>query len=312
MTAASEKRCVEKRRLLAELRETVSQLEGRGVGLDEPDSGRAWTFGAAEVDLHLGAGRGGGLALDGLHEWGIGTDERGGVGPGIIGQGAALVGLVAGLLQRLPGREGGGTDGTGGADGEALARGRAQGVLWILSGPVVAEHGRPYGPGLLQTGLDPADLLFVTARREADVAWAAEEGLKAGRALRAVVGVGAPLPFAASRRLSLAASEAGLPCLWLAMTGRFTASSAAQTRWRVQSAPSLPDPYVPRAPGRPVWELELVRARGAPPARFKVVWNDETGGFALAAALAAGETTAELAAAGVVAPRRRGGGRRAA
>lgn len=283
----------EKQRLLAQLRETVSQLEGRGVGLDESDAERRWTFGAAEVDGHLG----GGLALDGLHEWSAGTDAQGG-----IGHGAALAGVVAGLIQRLPGEPEAGD----------LSRRRAQGVLWILSAAVVAEHGRPYGPGLLQAGLEPADLLFVTARRETDVAWAAEEGLKAGRALRAVVGVGGPLSFAASRRLSLAAGEAGLPCLWLTMTGRLSGSSAAQTRWRVASGPSLADPHAPRAPGRPVWELELVRARGSAPTRFRVVWDDETGGFALAAALAAGAQTADLAQAGVLAPRRRRGGRRAA
>lgn len=305
------KASAEKQWLLSQLRETVSQLEGRGVSLDESDTGRRWTFGAGSVDGHLG----GGLALDGLHEWGVGRDSMGGEGGGGsqsgMGHGAALVGLVAGLLQRLPGMMPEPGARAEGAAGD-LARERARGVLWILSGPVVAEHGRPYGPGLLQTGLDPADLLFVTAKREADVAWAAEEGLKAGRALRAVVGVGAPLPFAASRRLSLAASEAGLPCLWLAMTGRLSGSSAAQTRWRVSSGTSIADPYVPRAPGRPVWELELVRARGAAPAHFRVVWDDETGGFALAATLAAGETAAEFAAAGLLPSRRRGSGRRAA
>jgi len=297
----------EKRRLLEQLRETVSQLEGRGLGLDESEAGRSWTFGVAEVDAHLG----GGLALDGLHEWSAGgRDENGKEGSG-MGHGAALAGLVAGLLQRLPGQM---PQADAVRDGQRpkLSAERAQGVLWILSGKVVAEHGRPYGPGLLQAGLDPADLLFVMAKREADVAWAAEEGLKAGRALRDVVGVGAPLSFAASRRLNLAASEAGLPCLWLAMTGGVSGSSAAQTRWRVASAPSLTDPHVPRAPGRPVWELELVRARTAPPARFRMVWDDETNSFALAAALAAGAAAAELAQAGQRAPRRRGGGRRAA
>ena len=294
MTAAAEKQ-----RILSQLRETVSQLEGRGVGLDESDAGQCWTFGAPEVDAHVG----GGLALDGLHEWGVGDAVLGG-----IGHGAALAGVIAGLLQRLPGPKGAGPR-VGAAD---LARERTQGVLWILSAAAVAEHGRPYGPGLLQAGLNPAELLFVVAKREVDVAWAAEEGLKAGQALSAVVGVGGPLSFAASRRLSLAASEAGLPCLWLAMTGRLSGSSAAQTRWRVASGASLADPYAPRAPGRPVWELELVRARGAPPAHFRVVWNDETGGFALAAALAAGAPTTDLAQAGEHTPRRRGRGRRAA
>lgn len=295
----------EKREILAQLRAAVSQLEGRGAALEARDgesgAARGWTFGIPALDDHLG----GGLARDGLHEWGLGSGGSSGGssgGQGGPGHGAALAGVVAGLLQRLP----------DGADAAGLNRARARGVLWILSGTVVAEHGRPYGPGLLQAGLDPGDLLFVTVRRPADVAWAAEEGLKAGRALKAVVGVGAPLPFAASRRLSLAAGEAGLPCLWLAMEGRLGGSSAAQTRWRVASAPGLADPHAPRAPGRPVWDLELVRARDAPPARFRVVWDDETGGFALAAALAAGAAATGAEAAVPAAAGQRRTGRRAA
>lgn len=281
-----------KAELLSRLRETVSKLEGRGATLDESESAqadgpKAWSFGIPALDEHLG----GGLAPDGLHEWGAAA----------MGHGAALVSVAVGLLQRLPVRGRGG-QGAHGAQGD--------GILWVMSAMAAAEYGRPYGPGLVQAGADPRNVLFVVGKRETDVAWAAEEGLKAGGALKAVVGVGQPLSFAASRRLNLAATEAGVPCLWLSPGGQLEGSSAALTRWRVASAASLPDAHAPRAPGRAVWDLELLRARSAPPVRFKVVWDDETGGFALAAALADG-----AAAAGAASARRRkpgGGASRAA
>ncbi len=37
-------------------------------------------------------------------------------------------------------------------------------------------------------------------------------------------------------------------------------------RWRIASAPSLPNDLDPRAPGTPVWDAELFRARGLRPA----------------------------------------------
>jgi protein ImuA len=41
-------------------------------------------------------------------------------------------------------------------------------------------------------------------------------------------------------------------------------------RWRIASAPSLINPFDPRAPGMPAWDAELFRARGAPPGRWSL------------------------------------------
>ena len=57
-------------------------------------------------------------------------------------------------------------------------------VLWCLTNKAVREWGRPYGPGLIASGLNPARLLIVMARNEDDAAWALEEGLKSSRADR--------------------------------------------------------------------------------------------------------------------------------
>jgi protein ImuA len=57
--------------------------------------------------------------------------------------------------------------------------------------------------------------------------------------------------------------------------------SGARMRWRIASAPSLLNDLDPRAPGLPVWDAELFRARGMPPGRWMA--SHETGAFHLAA-----------------------------
>ena len=68
-------------------------------------------------------------------------------------------------------------------------------VLWCLTKHAAREWGRPYGPGLLAFGLDPALFLIVEARNADDAAWALEEGLKS----RALI---AASPRSRSRRRS--------------------------------------------------------------------------------------------------------------
>jgi protein ImuA len=41
-------------------------------------------------------------------------------------------------------------------------------------------------------------------------------------------------------------------------------------RWRIASAPSLPNPLDPKAPGAPAWDAELFRARGFVPGRWSI------------------------------------------
>ena len=87
-------------------------------------------------------------------------------------------------------------------------------VLWCLTNKAAREWGRPYGPGLIASGLDPARLLIVhgTERRR--------RGLGSGRRaeeralIAALAGIEIKTPLMA-RRLSLAAQVARTPCLLL-------------------------------------------------------------------------------------------------
>ena len=105
-----------------------------------------------------------------------------------------------------------------------------------------------------------------------------EEGLRCA-ALGAVIGElwGDPraLDFTATRRLAVAAERSGVAA-WLVRLGGLANLSGARMRWRVASAPSLANPFDPRAPGAPAWDAELFRARGAPPGRWIIA--HEAGG----------------------------------
>jgi len=137
----------------------------------------------------------------------------------------------------------------------------AQGpVLWCLADPEL------YGPGLQRLGLAPDRLILARTRRDADLLWAMEEGLKTP-GLAAVLGEPQKLDLTASRRLQLAAESVGGLGLVLrpADGGKAT---AAVTRWRVASAPSAaPGPDMPRDFGlmRGRWQVSLERCRGAAP-----------------------------------------------
>ncbi len=150
-------------------------------------------------------------------------------------------------------------------------------VLWVTEARLQREHGRLSARGVQAMGADPGRLLSVAAGKTLDVLWCVEEGLRSG-AVAAVVAAVSEASFTATRRLSLAAAEAELPALLLMPHNRGGAS-AAQSRWRVASAPSAPNRYDPEAPGAPRWQVTLERARLAPEAvgrRFDLELEDET------------------------------------
>ncbi len=139
-------------------------------------------------------------------------------------------------------------------------------VLWVSDRMSRRENGRLYGPALRHFGFR-GRVLRVEVSHPRDVLWAMEEG--AGCAgLSAVVGEihGAPevLSFTATKRLALRAEAAGVP-VWLIRTGDHGALSAARERWRLSAMPSREHPHDPQAPGAPLWEAELFRARGRSP-----------------------------------------------
>ncbi len=274
-------------------------------------------LGVPAIDAHL---PGGGLRLAGLHEIAGARDEW---------DDAVVAGFCLALLGRLAavrGRAGGGSPA-----GSLLG----SPILWAarradLYGPGVAGlMGPPAGPAKSERteGFHPGRLILVRARRDADVLWALEEGLRAPAAvLSAVVGEVAEPDDTAMRRLQLAAETAGRPCFLLCRrlyAGRAATPAAALTRWRVGALPSTQTGSamglaegltggltgglargLTGLPGRLRWRLELLRCRGAAPGSFTVEWNDAAGGFALAAPVrdrpvapeAAGVQTAAAAA----------------
>jgi protein ImuA len=216
-------------------------------------------FGIDAVDRVL---PGGGLALGALHEiLGAGADEE---------DGAAAAGFAAGIAGRL---------------------GSGQ-VLWCL------KRGDLYGPGLAEHGLDPARIVLARAKRDDDILWALEEGLRTSNSpgnspggIAAVVGEVGRVPMVAGRRLQLAAERSGITAFLLRrwQSGGEAAAererpSAAVTRWRVAAIPSLlgDEPGI----GTPRWRVELLRCRGGEAAVWDVEVADATGALSLSAALA--------------------------
>jgi protein ImuA len=169
-------------------------------------------FGVDAIDRAL---PGGGLARGALHEiLGMGGDEE---------DGALATAFAAGILGRLM------------TVGNGI-------VLWCLPRPDL------YGPGLAAHALDAGRLVLVRARRDAEILWAMEEGLRAP-GVAAVVGEVGALAAVASRRLQLAAEHSGITAFLLRRwrdggqaARERNLPNAAATRWRITALPSQPIP----------------------------------------------------------------------
>ncbi len=239
-----------------------------GAGMMPP----VMPLGVPAIDAHLPDG---GLRLAGLHEIAGARDEW---------DDAVAAGFCLALLGRLAAVRGKGEGGEG-----PVPRGP---ILWV------ARRADLYGPGVAgllgPRAVHPGRLILARARRDAEVLWALEEGLRAPAAvLDAVVGEVGAADGTALRRLQLAAETAGRPCFLLRR--RFSAGRAAMplsapgtalTRWRVGALPSTTigaATDLTGLPGRPRWRVDLLRCRGAAPGSFTVEWDDAAGDFALAA-----------------------------
>lgn len=156
-----------------------------------------------------------------------------------------------------------------------LPQDRKAPVLWVQDRASRLENGRIYAPAL-----KGVTLLRVEVSHARDVLWAMEEGASCV-GLSAVVGEvhGAPpvLDFTATKRLAMRSEASGVP-IWLIRSGRAEGLSAARERWRIGTMPSDTHPHNAAAPGAPVWEAELFRARGRSPGIWAV--RDDGGGAA--------------------------------
>ncbi len=230
----------------AVLREKVRRLE-RANSAQRRGRAASVKLGIPAIDALLPEG---GLLTGALHEIEA--------GPGPSGRVAPHDGAAMGFAAHLLGRFGPGT------------------ILWCrhASGP---SDATPYAPAL-SSWFDPARLLMVMSRRDEDLFWAMEEGLRCP-GIAAVLGETRAADPTAGRRLSLAAEKSGVPALLLrAQPG--PPQSVCATRWRIISAPSASTPGLTDV-GAARWRVELRRNRfGTPSAdeipSWLVEWNDET------------------------------------
>ena len=153
---------------------------------------------------------------------------------------------------------------------------RPNGTLLWCRRPFGASDAPPYAAALAGW-FDPARLLMVTVRRDEDLFWAMEEGLRSGMA--AVLGETRATDLVAGRRLSLAAEKSGVPALLLRGQPA-PPQSVCTTRWRVASAATHSTPGLNDV-GASRWRIELRRNRfGAPSVtetpNWLLEWNDET------------------------------------
>jgi len=161
----------------------------------------------------LDAVLGGGLLRGALYE----------AAPGGPGDQGACCGFALGLAARF-------------------ARSHGGAIVWVIEDFAVHEGGAPYGPGLLEWGLDPARLVLVRAADAKSALWALEEALKCP-ACAAVVGElwssARHYGQTAARRLVMAARRGGAPCILThpAQSGEAFDSHGAQARFAIFARP---------------------------------------------------------------------------
>lgn len=158
----------------------------------------------------------------------------------------------------------------------ALAGG-ALPLLWIRTEGAARGAGRLLAAGLAELGLPPEALMLVAAADEAALLRAAADAARCpglGTVLVESRGRMAGLDLTATRRLMLAAEEAGTTVLSVRLAAE-PVPSAAATRWRVAAAESTPLPA--NAPGRPAFRIECLRRRGGAAGPCgRVEWNRDS------------------------------------
>jgi protein ImuA len=192
----------------------------------------------------------GGIRLDALH-------EAASAGPDTEHAAAATL-FVAGILARLDGP-----------------------ILWVL------RQADLFAPGLAGAGLHSDRVVFAEAGKE--VLPVMEEGFRHSGLAAVVAEHTGRLSLVASRRLQLAAEQAGILAILIRRSPSFddpvlNEPTAAVTRWRIAALPSPPAlPHAPDTPGlgRARWQVDLTRCRGGEPGSWIVEACDATGRLGL-------------------------------
>jgi protein ImuA len=227
----------------------MAPVRGHQAAL-RPSAERVLAFGIPAIDDLLN----GGLRHDGVHEFYAVPVPQGRGGE---------AGAAAGMALLL------------GARACAVTRP----LMWLRIGGAKAA-ARPYGPGLVELGVDSDAVLLMEPPDLEALLIAGVESVRNGGFGAVVLEVAGParrLDLTASRRLALAAERSGTAVL-VVRSGATPTSSAAHSRWAVASAPSAA--LAANAPGYPVFDLKLLRQRGGPDGlHVQLEWNREQAVF---------------------------------
>ena len=164
------------------------------------------------------------------------------------------------------------------AAGLALRAASSGPLFWVRPDYEALEYGALSAQGLLELGGDPSRLVQLCAPNPAGALSAAADILSCPHVSALLLEIGGKpgcLDLVASRRLALAASEAGIVTILL-RAGATPEPSAALTRWQVHAAPSLAhdDDW-----GNPRWQAELTRHRLGGLGNFHMQWDPDHGLF---------------------------------
>jgi len=221
---------------LSALRRTIARIESQRPA----EAPRLVALGHARIDAALG----GGLMAGRLHE--------------IFAGEAADASSAAGFALMLATR---------------LMQGKGA-ILWLRAEEGEARGGRLHMPGLAELGFDPGALILGVLPDTLALLRAAAEAVRCREIGVVVLEIGRKpraLDLTASRRLAVAAEKSGVTALLL-RTEAEPAPSAAQTRWAIAAAPSVP--LEANAPGLTMLEAALLRQRaGIGGLRWRVEWD---------------------------------------
>jgi protein ImuA len=136
--------------------------------------------------------------------------------------------------------------------------------LWISIGKNL------FPPSLKTFGVDPGRFIFMDLKKEKDVLWAMEEGLKC-EGLAAVIAELPEINFAQSRRLQLAVEKSKVTGFVLRSAPRRISATACVARWHITSLPSELEEGMPGV-GFPRWKIELLKVRNGNPGCWTMEW----------------------------------------
>jgi protein ImuA len=149
--------------------------------------------------------------------------------------------------------------------------------------------GRPYGPGLVELGIDPESVTLLLLPDGKALLRAGLDCARDGAAAAVLLELHGKQPLldlTATRRLALAGAQSETMVLIARSAAQPAAASvpsAAHTRWQVRAAPSQPLPALSealRAPGHPTFALTLLRQRGGCEGlAVTLEWNRDTVSF---------------------------------